>query len=220
MDTANLALAAQSLMMAMMANKKSRVRERDKDESSKSLISNLGPRQQRLLEHLATESMGDPPDMTTIMVKGLKEKSPAKSAHLLMAEMQKWEGCCTEASVHRFLARSFMAKDTSNLWAVWAVWAVSPAHVHQALTAQCNCGAAFMPTRTVEQGSGAMAVMPDMGSAPVCSCISAQRTSDEASERGCSRHVICAGCWTLVACWTKGALAAQSDTHLGVGGWQ
>ena len=42
-DTANLALAAQTLTMAMTTNETTRVRERAKDKSSKSLISNLGP---------------------------------------------------------------------------------------------------------------------------------------------------------------------------------
>jgi hypothetical protein len=60
-DTANLALAAQTLTMAMTTNETNRVGERDEDKSSKSLISNLGPRQQCLFERLATESMGDPP---------------------------------------------------------------------------------------------------------------------------------------------------------------
>ena len=114
-DTANLALAAQTLTMAMTTNETNRVRERDEDKSSKSLISNLGPRQQCLFEPLATESMGDIPAMSAFMVKVLKEKSPAKFAHLLMAEMRKWKGCCTEASIHRFLAYGFMSENTSDL---------------------------------------------------------------------------------------------------------
>jgi hypothetical protein len=114
-DTANLALAAQTLTMAMTTNEMNRVQERDEDKSSKSLISNLGPRQQCLFERLATESMGDPPAMSAFMVNILKEKSPAKLAHLLMAEMRKWKGCCTEASIHRFLAYGFMSENASDL---------------------------------------------------------------------------------------------------------
>jgi hypothetical protein len=53
--------------------------------------------------------------MSAFMVNLLREKSPAKSAHLLMAEMRKWKGCCTEASIHRFLACGFMSKNTSDL---------------------------------------------------------------------------------------------------------
>jgi hypothetical protein len=114
-DTANLPLTAQSLTMAMTTNKTNRVRERDEDKSSKSLVSNLGPRQQCLFERLATESMEDLPAMSAFMVNILKEKSPGKSAHLLMAEMRKWKGCCTEASIHSFLACGFMSENTSNL---------------------------------------------------------------------------------------------------------
>jgi hypothetical protein len=113
-DTANLALAAQTLTTAMTTNETNRVRERNEDKSSKSLISNLGPRQQCLFERLATDSMGDPPAMSAFMVNVLKEKSPAKSAHLLMAEMRKWKGCCTEASIHRFLAYGFMSENVSE----------------------------------------------------------------------------------------------------------
>ena len=114
-DTANLALAAQTLTMAMTTNETNRVRERAEDKSSKSLISNLGPRQQCLFERLATESMGDPPAMSAFMTRVLKEKSPAKSAALLMAEMRKWKGGCTVASIHRFLAYGFMSENTSDL---------------------------------------------------------------------------------------------------------
>jgi hypothetical protein len=53
--------------------------------------------------------------MSAFMVNLLREKSPAKLAHLLMAEMRKWKGCCTEASIHRFLACSFMSENTSDL---------------------------------------------------------------------------------------------------------
>jgi hypothetical protein len=114
-DTANIALAAQTLTIAMTTNESNRVRERDEDRSSKSLISNLGPRQQCLFERLTAESMGDPPAMSAFMVNVLKEKSPAKPAHLLMAEMRKQKGCCTEASIHRFLAYGLMLENTSDL---------------------------------------------------------------------------------------------------------
>ena len=100
--------------MAMTTNETNRVRERNEDKSSKSLISNLGPRQQCLFERLATDSMRNPPAMTAFMVNVLKEKSPAKSAHLLMAEMRKWKGCCTEASIHRFQAYGFMSENASE----------------------------------------------------------------------------------------------------------
>jgi hypothetical protein len=53
--------------------------------------------------------------MSAFMVNVLKEKSPAKLAHLLMAKMRKWKGCCTKASIHRFLACGFMSENTSNL---------------------------------------------------------------------------------------------------------
>jgi hypothetical protein len=114
-ETAKLALAAQTLTMAVTTNETNRVRERDEDKSSKSLISNLGPRQQCLFERLATDSMGDPPALSAFLVNVLREKSPAKSAHLLMAKMCKWKGCCTEASIHRFLACGFMSENTSDL---------------------------------------------------------------------------------------------------------
>ena len=78
-DTANLALAAQTLMMAMTTNETNQVRERDEDKSSKSLISNLGPRQQCLFERLATESMGDPPAMTAFMTKRFLRKRAQQS---------------------------------------------------------------------------------------------------------------------------------------------
>jgi hypothetical protein len=113
-DTATLALAAQSLTIAMTNSENNRVREREEDKSSKSLISNLGPRQQCLFERMATDSMGEEPHMSPFMIGILKEKSPAKSAHLLMAEMRKWKGGCTEASIHRFLAYGFMAESTSE----------------------------------------------------------------------------------------------------------
>jgi hypothetical protein len=98
----------------MTNSENNRVREREEDKSSKSLISNLGPRQQCLFERMATDSMGEEPHMSPFMIGVLKEKSPAKSAHLLMAEMRKWKGGCTEASIHRFLAYGFMAESTSE----------------------------------------------------------------------------------------------------------
>lgn len=113
-DTAALALAAQSLTIAMTTSENNRIRERDEDKISKSLISSIGPRQQCLYERLSTESAGDPPQITPFMAGVLKEKSPAKAAHLLMAEMRKWKGGCTEASIHRFLAYGFMAESTSE----------------------------------------------------------------------------------------------------------
>jgi hypothetical protein len=71
-DTAKLALAAQTLTMAMTTNETNMVQERDEDKSSKSLISNLGPRQQCLFGHVSLHGerpegeepskVGSPPD--------------------------------------------------------------------------------------------------------------------------------------------------------------
>lgn len=113
-DATSLAVAAQTLTLVMTANEKTRVEEREEDKSSKSLIKSLGPQQQGLFMDLATDHMGTPPAMSQFMKDVIKEKSPVKATQLIVAQMRRWKGIVSLASLHRFLASGFLSQE-SNL---------------------------------------------------------------------------------------------------------
>jgi hypothetical protein len=97
-DTAGLAVAAQSLTMVMTSNENTRIREREEDKGSKSLIRNLGPTQPSLFTRLASEHMWEPPEMSAFMKLVLHEKIPAKATQLIVAQMRKWKGTSASGS--------------------------------------------------------------------------------------------------------------------------
>jgi hypothetical protein len=78
--------------MVMTSNENTRIRERAEDKSRKSLIKNLGPKQQSLFLRLATDHMREPPVMSDCMADVLNEKSPVKATQLIVAQMRKWKG--------------------------------------------------------------------------------------------------------------------------------
>jgi hypothetical protein len=112
-DATSLAVAAQTLTTVMAANEKTRVEEREEDRSSKSLIRNLGPKQQGLFLRLATEHMAVEPEMSEFMKGVIKEKSPVKATQLILAEMRRWKGIVSLASLHRFLSNGFLSQETN-----------------------------------------------------------------------------------------------------------
>jgi hypothetical protein len=97
----------------MTANEKTRIAEREEDKSSKSLIKNLGPQQQSLFSRMSTPHMAEAPEMSSFMKGIIKEKSPVKGTQLIVAQMQKWKGTTSVASLHRFLANGFLSQETN-----------------------------------------------------------------------------------------------------------
>jgi hypothetical protein len=77
-DTLGLAVAAQTLTMVMTSNENTRIREREEDKGSKSLIRNLGPKQQSLFLRLATEHMKEEPEMSNFMKLVLSSLNESK----------------------------------------------------------------------------------------------------------------------------------------------
>jgi hypothetical protein len=95
--------------MVMTSNENTRIREREEDKESKSLIQNLGQTQQSLITRLATEHMREPPEISTFMKLVLHEKSPAKATQLIVAQMRKWKGTVSVGALHRFMSSGFLS---------------------------------------------------------------------------------------------------------------
>jgi hypothetical protein len=97
----------------MTANENTRIREREEDKGSKSLIRNLGPKQQSLFTRLATEHMREEPEMSPFMKLVLHEKSPAKATQLIVAQMRKWKGTVSVGALHRFMSSGFLSQEAN-----------------------------------------------------------------------------------------------------------
>ena len=113
-DTQNLAVATQAMVLVLQANENNRKREREEDQQNKSLIRNLGPKQQSLFTRLATKSLRDPPRMTAFMKSVLSEKSPHKATNLILAETRKWKGTFSLAGLYRFFSSGFLSQSSNS----------------------------------------------------------------------------------------------------------
>jgi hypothetical protein len=98
-SVSGLALAAHSLMIWMQNAETTRLQERAEDESAKSLMRNLSPRQQALFTKLFTIDMRSTAVMPPFMTSCLAEKTPIRATNLIQQVSRKWKGAFSEAGL-------------------------------------------------------------------------------------------------------------------------
>jgi hypothetical protein len=82
-DAGSAALATQSSMLSVQKNKETRKADRAEDESAKSLVRNLSPRQQTLFTKLCTTHVHKEPVMPEFVKACLAEKAPHRAMNLI-----------------------------------------------------------------------------------------------------------------------------------------